>query len=364
MAEKKDNNSIKDEGTKLDMKDFQTHSMKETMGNMKLLEAKANQLREFALHYNLAKSLNKDRPESPHIMIEAWQFAGWLMQLRGGESGYERIEGAVEAYSSWAEIVDADGNVVMRAESMCDRGESNWKSSNSYVLASMAVTRAQGKAWRMSIGFLPLMSGFSATPWEEMASLERDDQYTSKRPNAAKVEDPTALHGMTSDQFGNWVVTELNRNKFLDQVQNVNEFVKRAMETASLKWETAQKAQLEKAITDEITRTKAILAEAGATATTPATKAEEKPAKTEEAAETEHGMDMDQFGLWTQGLMDSVGLKINDMSPKGISEFVKLGLKHGKIDWFKSTEEELKAGIREYAEKVVAYAKEEGAEAK
>lgn len=357
------------EEKKLDFKSFETHSLKEVMGNAKLLEAKAKQLRDFAVHFDLAKTLNKDRPDMPHIMIEAWQFAGFLCQVRGGNSDFELVEGApIETYKGYAEIVNADGEIVASATALCDRGESNWKTRNSYAIASMAATRAQGKAWRMVLGFLVLMAGYSATPWEEMVGLEDETsgQYQRQRPNAGKVANPETISGMTMDQFGNWTVTMLNREGILKEVGDISEFVKRALAQANIKWETAQKVQLEKAVMEEIERVKTALAKKGQDAAVenvdgkePAVVDPAKPTEAEDMTQPEHGMTMDQFGLWTQGLMDSIKLKIADMSPKGISQFIKMGLEYAKLDWYTSSEEDLKAGIREYAEKVVEYAKED-----
>ena len=350
------------EEKKLDFKSFETHPLKEVMSNAKLMEAKAKQLREFAMHYDLAKVLDKNRPEAPHIMIEAWQFAGFLCQLRGGSSGFDLIpDASVERYKTWAEIVDADGNIVANAESMCDRSEKNWKTTSSYAVASMGVTRAQGKAWRMVLGFLPLMAGFSATPWEEMVNLESDaGTYQPQRAANPNIKDATTIHGMTSDQFGNWVVSLLNREGVLAKVPDgdISAFVKSSMEKSGLKWDTAQKVQLEKAVMTQVDLLKKEdgIAEAEAAQEPEA----EKPAVNLEDLETpEHGMTMDQFGVWTQGVMETVGLKITDMSPKGISQFVKLGLQHGKLDWYTATEEELKAAIRVYTDKVVKYAQDE-----
>jgi len=69
-------------------------------------------------------------------------------------------------------IRTSDGQVIGGASAECTKDESSWKSRNSYALRSMSITRATGKAFRLSFSWIVKLAGFEATPAEEMHQPE------------------------------------------------------------------------------------------------------------------------------------------------------------------------------------------------
>lgn len=119
-----------------------------------------------------------------HVFVE-----GWLTISRvNNEAPHAKIEavethGEFEVIKARAWITDAHGNVVSEADGYCSVEEKNWKGKPFYARASMAQTRAIGKAMRLRHAWVMVMAGFSPTPAEEM-----DGIHDEPKPAPAKKE--------------------------------------------------------------------------------------------------------------------------------------------------------------------------------
>lgn len=328
----------------LDLSKHQTHPLSEVVANTKLLQTKALQLQEFCKHYNLAPQIG----DKFHIMLEGWQYLGYLCQIRGAQNGVEPVE-AVNGFKGYAELVDINGVRVAHAEAFCTRDEGKWKGRPGHALASMANTRAQSKAWRMLIGFIPLMAGFSPTPWEEMISQDYDPEQVQRDkgyhdPNRSIETANETVHGLTEYEFAQWAMEQFKETGIYDDLNNdFNGFIKKAFEKAEVVWAQATREELETAIMDAIVKFK-VLKDVAPVAKEEKAEPEKKP--------EQHNMDMESFGTWTKGVIESHNVTFRDMSPKGISEYIKTALDAAKLDWFKDTEDDLKEAIRVYTKKV------------
>jgi hypothetical protein len=109
-----------------------------------------------------------------YVRVEGWAYLGTMLgvfprtvsvqELRDEIDGEDRIVG----FEAHVELVARDGAIVGGAIAECTRGESNWRERDAFALKSMAQTRAVGKAFRMSFGFVMASAGYEATPAEEM----------------------------------------------------------------------------------------------------------------------------------------------------------------------------------------------------
>lgn len=118
-----------------------------------------------------------------------------------------------------------DGQLVGSASAECTRDETNWKKRDSYSLRSMALTRATGKAFRLSYSWIMQLAGFEPTPAEEMkaeedASIERkqvetevERQKKGKAFEDAPKTQPT-LFWTTPDKFNGHRAVFLNLKEF------------------------------------------------------------------------------------------------------------------------------------------------------
>lgn len=147
----------------------------------------ATSLRQFVKDQGLvARISNRD-----YIVVEGWQMLGMMLGVLPVVSRTTAIEHGWEAV---VELRDRTGRVVGSGEAECLETESAWKTRDDYARRSMAQTRAVGKAFRNTFGFIAKAAGFEATPAEEMPSdgtaIEhgRADDNTGKRASEKQVK--------------------------------------------------------------------------------------------------------------------------------------------------------------------------------
>lgn len=76
-------------------------------------------------------------------------------------------------WKAWVEMHRAvDGAKVGAAEMECRWSERNWGDRDSFQVLSMSQTRAASKGYRIPLGFVMTLAGYSATPAEEMDGIE------------------------------------------------------------------------------------------------------------------------------------------------------------------------------------------------
>jgi hypothetical protein len=134
-----------------------------------------NQLTEFA--QTLKNHILKNKLYMPvqgknYVQVEGWQFAGGLLGLIPRVVRLEDI--SREGEKRWlaeVEIVDRNDRVVSRGFAICSQKEMDRLGSDEYVLASMAQTRAIGKAYRNVIGWVVKLAGYEPTPTEEIQNV-------------------------------------------------------------------------------------------------------------------------------------------------------------------------------------------------
>lgn len=102
-----------------------------------------------------------------YIKAEGWQTLGTFLGVITREKYVKRLEDG--SYESYVEIVKFnDGTVVGGASALCSRKEKRWSNADEYAVRSMSVTRAVGKAFRISFSWIVTLAGYSATNEEEM----------------------------------------------------------------------------------------------------------------------------------------------------------------------------------------------------
>jgi hypothetical protein len=111
-----------------------------------------------------------------YLQVAGWAYAGAMMGVMAREvSAVERENGDVEAT---VELIRAsDGAVIGRGSAIVgmdevdNKGKLTWGSRPRYARRSMAITRAEGKAFRLAFPWLVALAGYEATPAEEMDGL-------------------------------------------------------------------------------------------------------------------------------------------------------------------------------------------------
>lgn len=108
-----------------------------------------------------------------YVNVEGWQIAG---AFTGALPIVESVENLSDEknykYRAEVSLRDKDGNKVGYGVAICTNREPGKKGFDEYAVASMAQTRAVGKAFRMKIGWLLKVAGYETTPAEEMDAVE------------------------------------------------------------------------------------------------------------------------------------------------------------------------------------------------
>jgi hypothetical protein len=171
----------------------------------------ANKIRHHVNTRKLTVSIQgRDYP-----MVEAWQYAGALLGLfprvidckdlstrekkeveikkKNYQTGrYEIVKMTIESYKYCAEVevVDIYNNrVITKAFAWCSNEEKKKHTFDEYAIASMAQTRATGKAFRVLLAWIMQASGYETTPAEEMDGVKDDDMKAEYKIMALKAMD-------------------------------------------------------------------------------------------------------------------------------------------------------------------------------
>lgn len=146
-----------------------------------------SELNEFVKANNLSANIAGKN----FIMVEGWQFVGVQMNLTDIVVSCEEIAPFGETpteikYKAVVEIVNQQGVVVSRGFAWCSNKESKKKSFDEYAIASMAQTRAIGKAYRNILSWIVKMAGYEATPIEEIDREQLETDLTKKKQEVLK----------------------------------------------------------------------------------------------------------------------------------------------------------------------------------
>lgn len=129
----------------------------------------ATNLKELILQNRLYTVIGKKN----YVNVEGWQIAGaFTGTFPVVESVDNLSDGVVYKYRAEVSLRDKEGNKVGSGIAICSNQEAGKKNFDEYAVASMAQTRAVGKAYRMKIGWLLKVAGYETTPAEEMDAVE------------------------------------------------------------------------------------------------------------------------------------------------------------------------------------------------
>lgn len=105
--------------------------------------------------------------DKKYVTVEGWTTLGALLGIVPCEVSTKKNEAG--DWESLVELVRTkDGRIVGRASAMVGANERTWARREDYAKRSMAVTRATGKAFRLSFSFIMTLADYAPTPMEEM----------------------------------------------------------------------------------------------------------------------------------------------------------------------------------------------------
>lgn len=123
-----------------------------------------------------------------YVNVEGWQIAG---AFTGTYPIVETVENLstdkICRYRAEVSLRDKNGIKVGYGVAICTNKESGKTNFDEYAVASMAQTRAVGKAYRMKIGWLLKIAGYETTPAEEMDAVVTEAQ-TVEKPSSNRLD--------------------------------------------------------------------------------------------------------------------------------------------------------------------------------
>lgn len=130
-----------------------------------------------------------------YVNVEGWQIAGAFTGVFPIVEKVENLsEGNFYKYRAEVTLRDKDNNIVGSGMAICTNKEAGKTRFDEYAVASMAQTRAVGKAFRMKIGWLLKIAGYETTPAEEMPQEgqviedKEEDEFQKLSPKAKLFE--------------------------------------------------------------------------------------------------------------------------------------------------------------------------------
>lgn len=135
------------------------------LGNPNELMKFATELKDLIVQNKLCTPLKGKN----YVNVEGWQIAGALTGTYPYVEVVENLsQGNNYKYRAEVSIRNKEGNRVGYGVAICTNHEPGKQDFQEYAVASMAQTRAIGKAYRMQIGWLLKIAGYETTPAEEM----------------------------------------------------------------------------------------------------------------------------------------------------------------------------------------------------
>jgi hypothetical protein len=122
-----------------------------------------------------------------YVHVEGWTTCAAMLGLTCREVSVERHDDG--SYEAVVELVRmSDGVPIGRGSHVCGGPDDNpWNTRQEYAKRSMAVTRAAGKACRLSLSWIVALTGYSTTPAEEMPhDTPRDSPEVPRTPRKSQ----------------------------------------------------------------------------------------------------------------------------------------------------------------------------------
>jgi hypothetical protein len=152
-------------------------------------------VRASAVAKSLADIVNKQKMYTviggkKHVHVDGWSTMGAMLGVVPREVEVKEHENG--DYEATVELVRVnDGAIIGRGSALCgcdekDRnGKAIWGDRAKYARRSMAITRAAGKAFRLSFSWIMKLAGYEACPAEEIIDGEVAEPQKQPSPPAS-----------------------------------------------------------------------------------------------------------------------------------------------------------------------------------
>ena len=155
----------------------------------------ATSLKEIIIKQKLSKTIQGKE----YVEVEGWSTLGAMLGVVPKTRHVKEIkDGIFEATVDLIRVTDqaiiSTGIAECGSDDELDKnGDPTWAARPRYARKSMSITRATGKAFRISFSWIMILSGYKPTPYEEIVGMDMDSEYQSgfnnksnKCPNCKK----------------------------------------------------------------------------------------------------------------------------------------------------------------------------------
>lgn len=155
----------------------------------------ATSLKEIIIKQKLSKMIQGKE----YVEVEGWSTLGAMLGVVPKTRHVKEIkDGIFEATVDLIRVTDqaiiSTGIAECGSDDELDKnGDPTWAARPRYARKSMSITRATGKAFRISFSWIMILAGYKPTPYEEIVGMDMDSEYQSgfnnksnKCPNCKK----------------------------------------------------------------------------------------------------------------------------------------------------------------------------------
>jgi len=155
----------------------------------------ATSLKEIIIKQKLSKTIQGKE----YVEVEGWSTLGAMLGVVPKTRHVKEIkDGIFEATVDLIRVTDqaiiSTGIAECGSDDELDKnGDPTWAARPRYARKSMSITRATGKAFRISFSWIMILAGYKPTPYEEIVGMDMDSEYQSgfnnksnKCPNCKK----------------------------------------------------------------------------------------------------------------------------------------------------------------------------------
>lgn len=154
----------------------------------------ANSNETMHLAQDLAKFIKENRlfhniQGKAYVNVEGWQYAGARLGILPIVEELKRIEedGGEIKYQAEVKLMNLRSQQMIGSGfAICSNKEFGKKSYQEFAIASMAQTRAIGKAYRNILAWIIRAAGYEPTPAEEMDYMSREEETPAPQQTAQK----------------------------------------------------------------------------------------------------------------------------------------------------------------------------------
>jgi hypothetical protein len=146
-----------------------------SLDKMSEISSMAIILKDYVIKNNLYTNIQGKN----YTHVDAWQVSGGMLGLFPRVSKITDLSKVGEIkWLAEVEIVNREDKVMSRGFAICSSKEVKKVKFDEYAILSMAQTRAIGRAYRNTIGYVMKLAGYESTPSEEMHKVGETPKTT------------------------------------------------------------------------------------------------------------------------------------------------------------------------------------------